>query len=447
MEKRSISFGFRGWMLVLYQFLAFVAFVAFTNWPLNALADIYGGAERLSMVYTGAMVLGIVVQLILSRNIGRVKNVKVLGIALGVISMVFALGMMLIPLSMLTLWTVAYFLECFLVTIWCTFIIGILIGQWFPRRKGTVMGIATIAFPVGNALLAPFAGAVFANMATTHVPNVTGAYLPVFIASCIGIVIGAIFVKDYPEQCGAFRDNDSSLTAEKAQAMMMQEIEDKKTTVWTIGNTLKRIDFWLITIPMGLLLLTAIGIMTQTVTIIGSYGIDSHAPEFGMILLGNAVLTALGSWFLGVFDTKFGTKKAMLIAAVLMILSGIFGAMGSFPTMLAALACLSVFLGAASNFTVSGAVQYWRREDFPSVFARVNPIANLLQATGPMIIAILLFSKGAPAPTRPFMFIAVCGVVCLVLLLLFKPARIKAADDKYREAVGKPLDEALTGIK
>lgn len=447
MQKKSINFGFRGWMLVVYQFLAYFAFLAFTNWPMNALGDLYGGSEKLATIYTIAIVIGIIIQLILSRNIGKVKNIKVLSIILGTISMLFALSIMLIPASMQTLWQVAYFFECVFVVIWSTFIVGILIGQWFPRRKGTVMGIVTIAFPVGNALLGAFAPAVFADMATTHVPNVAGAYLPYFILSCVGVVIGAIFIKDYPEQVGCYRDNDRSITPEVAQAMMAQEINDKGTTVWTMGNTLKSSDFWFITIPMGLLLLGAVGMMTQTVSIIGSYGYGPDSPQFGMVMLGIAVLACLGSWILGVFDTKVGTKKAILIAVVLMIIGGIFGAMKSFPTLLIALACLAVFMGASSNFTVSSAVQYWRREDFPSVFARVNPIANLLQAFGPMVIAILLFSKGAADPTAPFIFVGICGVISLVLLLLFKPASVKASDDKYRAAAGKPLDDVLMGRK
>ena len=367
MPKKNINLGFRGWMLVIYQFLAFLAFLAYTNWPMNALADIYGGAETLSTIYTVAMIIGIIAQLILSRNIGKLKNIKVLSIVLGVISMVFALCIMVIPPSMQTLWQIAYFLECLIVTIWCTFTIGILIGQWFPRRKGTVMGIVTFAFPIGNALLGAFAHNVFANMATTHVPDVFGAYLPFFIISCVGIIIGAIFLKDYPEQVGAYRDNDRSMTPEVAKSMMEQEIQDKATTVWTLGNTLKSRDFWLITIPMGLLLMGAVGLMTQTVPIIGSYGFAPDSAEFGMIMLGVAVVACLGSWLLGVLDTKFGTRRAMIIALILMVLSGVFGAMCTLPTMLIALGCIAVFMGASSNFTVSGAVQYWRREDFPSV--------------------------------------------------------------------------------
>ncbi len=447
MQKKSINFGFRGWMLIIYQFIAFLTYVAFTNWPMNALADMYGGQQTVSTIYTVAQVLGIATQLILSRNIGKVKNIKVLGMTLGVVSMFFALGVMLVPPTMLTLWYVAYFLECFIVSIWCTFTIGILVGQWFPRRKGTVMGIVTFAFPIGNALISAFATSVFSTMETLGHPNVAGGYLPFFIFGCIGLLVGGIFVKDYPEQVGAYRDNDKSLTPEIAKAMMEIEIENKKTTVWTLGNTFKSGSFWCLTVPMGLLLMTAIGMMTQTVSIIGSYGYASNSKEFGMIMLGIAVVACLGSWILGIIDTKLGTKRAIVIATILMVVSGIFGIIGTFPAMLVALACLAVFMGAASNFTVSGAVQYWRLEDFPSVFARVNPLASLLSAFGPMIVAMLLFAKGAPNPTAPFVFVGISGVVSAILALLFNPAKVKALDDKYRSTAGKPLDEALTGRK
>ena len=446
-QKKSINFGFRGWMLVIYQFIGFLVFVAFTNWPMNALTDIYSPAnpQFVSTLYTIGQILGIGTQLVLSAQIGKVKNIKVLSIILGCVSMVFCLGVMLLPPG--TMWFVAYFLVSFIVTVWCTFTIGILIGQWFPRRKGTVMGIVTFAFPIGNALVSPFATKVFSGFMTMGRPDIVGAFLPYFILGIVGILIGAIFVTDYPEQCGAFRDNDRTFTPEQAKAMMLEEIENKKTTVWTLGQTLKTASFWELTIPMGFLLMTSIGMMTQTVTLIGvGMGYDQSSQQFGMIMLAICVVACIGSYILGVLDTRLGTRKAMLISTVIMVLSGIFGSIGG-NLLVPALMCLAAFMGAASNFTVSGAVQYWRREDFPSVFAKVNPVASLLSAFGPMIVAGLLFGKGMPDVKAPFMFVLIAGVISFILTALFRPAKVKAIDDKYREAAGKPLDDALVGRK
>ena len=440
-EKRSINFGFRGWMLVLYQAIAFLTFLAFTNYPLNILADMYGGAEKLSSLYTAAMVICIIIQLIIARFIGKLKNVKLFGILLGVISLVLAVGVMLIPPSQPILYQVVYFLEVLFVILWATFTVGILVGQWFPRRKGTVMGVATLAFPIGNGLVSVFAGNVFK---TGH-PTVAAAFLPFLIIGVIGLLIGVIFVKDYPEQCGAFRDNDKNLTPEAANAMLEQELQAKKSSVWTVGRTLKSREYWFLALPMGFLLMSAIGMMTQTATVLGSFA-EQIAPfgGFGVVMPAIAVLACFGSWLLGVLDTKFGTKRAILIAVIVMAVSGFTGAVHNVVCLLAALGCLAIYMGAASNFTVSGAAQYWRREDFPNVFAVVNPLANIMQAFGPMMVAFLLFSSGYQSA---FGAIGIFGVVSLVLILLFKPSRVRDTDDKYRQAAGLPLDDALEGRK
>ena len=83
MQKKSINLGFRGWMLVIYQAVAFFAMTLFKNWPLNILASMYGGAQIISTLCTVSMLIGILVQLALAGKIGKVKNVKLLGIVLG----------------------------------------------------------------------------------------------------------------------------------------------------------------------------------------------------------------------------------------------------------------------------------------------------------------------------------------------------------------------------
>lgn len=441
MSKRNYSIGFRGWMLVIYQAIAFLTFISFTNYPMNILADMYGGSQTVSTIYTVSTLLCIVIQLTLSTRIGKVKNIKLMGVIFGAISLVLALGIMLIPPANALLWQICYGLLVLFVVLYCTFSLGILVGQWFPRRKGTIMGIATLAFPIGNALISGFASSVFKK----GYPDVAGAFLPFFIVALIGLLIGAIFVKDYPEQCGAYRDNDKSVTPEAAKAMMEAEIVNKKTSVWTLGNTLRTRDFWLITLPMGFLLMCAVGMMTQTASIIGPYAEDlAFIGGFGGVMITICIMGCFGSWLLGVLDTKFGTKTAITISVIIMIFSGVIGFVQNAICLLISLICLAIFMGASSNFTVSAAAQYWRREDFSNVFACVNPIANIVQAVGPMIIAILIATQGY---TSAFLMTGILGVVSLIMISMFKPEHVKAVDDEYRTAAGKPLDEALVGRK
>lgn len=441
--KLGINFGFRGWMLLIFEITAFLVFQAFGNFPMNMLADLYGGAAKISPIYTVASLCGIALQLILANYVGKMKSVKPMVLGFGVATLIAAFFVAYLPIGGTTAWFVAYFLVNVLSNVYGMFGIGILIGQWFPTRKGVFMGIATFAFPVCNGLMGPFAGIVFneSYMAASHgVPNVFGGFLPFLIVGIVGWLIGLIFIKDYPEQCGCFRDNDKTFTKEKADAMLAMEIENKKTTVWKLGNTLKCGSFWLITVPMGTLLGCSVGAMTQTSQILNGNGLGD---KFDMIMGMVMIFALIGSYVLGLIDGKFGTKTAITVSVVVMLLSGILGAIGGGATM-PAIILLAIFMGAASNFTVSGAAQYWRREDFSTVFGVVNPVANIFQCAGPLMFSMLIAMVSVKAP---FIATAVIAVISLILVLCFKPENVKKTDDKYRAAAGKALDDVLVGRK
>ena len=479
-QKKSINFGFRGWMLIIFQGIAFLAFTAFTNYPMNLLASsgFYGGfvpaptpenpnnvvgTAMVSNVYTIAAIVVIVIQLFLSRYMNRIKSMKRIAMILGCVSILLSAFITFYPPTMTPeanwLWLILYGLNYLFITMYSTFSIGVLIGQWFPRRKGTVMGIATLMFPIANALIGFIAPNIFAMDFAGEQPMpllieyvMSGGHagantwmttmIPFLIVAVIGWLIGLIFVKDYPEQCGCFRDNDKSITPEMANQMMIQEIEARKTTVWKTGHTMACRDFWFITIPAGVLLMFAVGAMTQTQPIFEMVGLGE---SYSTIMLVIAAAGLIGSFVLGVIDTKIGTKKSMIIAMFMMLISGILGYIGATShngtIVVVAFVILGLFMGASSNYTVSAAAQYWRREDFSSVFAVDNAIANLIQAFGPMLIANLLFGSAGVAGV--FVACAIGGAISVVLMFLFSAKHVKETDDKYRAAAGKPLDDEL----
>lgn len=258
------------------------------------------------------------------------------------------------------------------------------------------------------------------------------------------LILGAIFIRDYPKDCGYFRDNDRNMTPEVAKAMTEQEIINKRSSVWTLGKVLKSRDFWCIVIPEGLMLAGSVGMMTQLVPILNEHADElSSIGGYATVMIGSAIIAAAGSWILGIIDTKIGTKKAIIISMIFMIASGILGSFNSIYTLMCAVFALSIYEGAASNFTVSGAAQYWRREDFANVFSVVNPVASIIQAAGPTAIAVT--ATLALGYRSSFILCGILGVIGLILILCFSPKHVKETDDKYRAAAGKPLDDALSG--
>ena len=74
-QKKSINFGTKGWLLIIFQAIAFLAFTAFTNYPMNLLASsgFFGGwtgdpsigditgTALVSTVYTSSSIVAIAV--------------------------------------------------------------------------------------------------------------------------------------------------------------------------------------------------------------------------------------------------------------------------------------------------------------------------------------------------------------------------------------------------
>ena len=438
---KSLNFGVFGWFLLIYQFIAYVAQTTFAGWPLNFLADMYGGAAIVSGLYTAGVFVVLAIQLLMSRVVGKMKSVRKWSCIVGVGAVFFSFLIMVVPPTMLGLWLVAYFLTIVCSLTWSINLVGLLAGQWFPTKKGTFMGIATLAFPICNGMQGLFAKLLFKNGA----PDVFGAFLPFWIIILIGLIIGIAVIRDYPEQLGAYRDNDKSMTPEVAKQMMLQDIENKKSSVWKTGKTLSVRDFWLLTVPMGLMLMAAVGMMHQTSVILGSFGaeLDKFGGFAGVMFLV-MIFGIIGSFVIGLIDTAIGTKKAVVFSCVLMAISGALGMTNQATMVVVSIIVLAVFMGASSNFIVSASAQYWRREDFMSVYSCMSPVANIFQAVGPMIVAFVFVGMGT---TAVFGVVLVAGIIAVIMSLLFSSKHVKNIDDKLREKAGKPLDDALVGRK
>lgn len=438
---KSMNFGVFGWILLIYQFIAYVAQTTFAGWPLNFLSDMYGGAALISGLYTAGVVIVLIIQLIMSKFVSKIKSVRKLGCIAGVVAVICAFLMMVIPPSMLGLWLVSYFLLIVCGLTWSLNLVNLLVGQWFPTKKGTFMGIATLAFPICNGMQGLFAKLLFKNGA----PDVFHAFLPFWIVILIGVLIGIFLIRDYPEQLGAYRDNDKSMTPEAAKQMMLRDIENKKNSLWSTGKTLSTRDFWLMSVPCGLMLMAAVGMMHQTSVVIGSFGAQMDKfGGFGGIMFMVMIFGIIGSFVIGLIDTAIGTKKAVVLSCVLMVISGVLGLTNQAGMVVVSIIVLAVFMGASSNFLVSAAAQYWRREDFMSVFSCLSPIANIFQAVGPMLVAMIFAAKGT---TALFGIILIAGIISVIMSALFSGKHVKAVDDKLRTAAGKVLDDELVGRK
>ena len=476
MEKQQrLGFGGRGSILMIYQILAYAGYTAFTNFPQNILSSFYGGTQRLTFMNLIGSLLGYVITyFVISPRIGKMKSVKRVGMYIGFLALIVCACLCIIPPSQSALWCVFFVLTLITTQLWGCFFVTLLIGNWFPRRKGTVMGIVTMAFPIVTGIcLSLFAtqyfgiyygnGGVPADVLTGMMQaGVAGdilkvivkanviSFAPYWIISLLGIILCGIFLKDFPEQCGAFRDNDRSFTPEMAQQMLIKEQELRAKSVWKRSKIWGCKDWWLQAIPNSLLLSCAMAFMVQIMPLLQSHeeelkifvvpGFALMSEGYTAVLFGLAIFACFGSWLLGVLDTKYGVRTAVFITSIVMLIAGILGMINNVVCIVAATWMLGLFMGASSNFGLSSIVRYWRGEDFPSVYSGAPPIGTIIGAAFPFIVAAIGANLGY---AYAFGFVGIMAVICIVCNRAFNPRGIIAYDNKLRKEAGLPLDDEL----
>lgn len=439
---------------MIYQMLAYAGYTAFTNFPQNVMSDYYGGTNTTTLMnLIGSLIGYCITYFIVAPNIGKIKSMKRVGIILGVISLVFCAGITLIPPTSAVLWCICF--VCVLITtqLWATFFVTQLIGNWFPRRKGTVMGIVTMSFPIVTGIcLSLFMTHFYTVLGTSGSITIAAltAFSPYWILSVVGLLICAIWLKDFPEQCGCYRDNDKSFTPEMAQEMLMRELEARKHSCWKRSKIWGCKDWWMQAIPSALLLACAMAFMVQIIPVLFSFGnqLDVLAvPNFilmssgaNAVLFGLSIFACFGSWILGVIDTKYGTKRAIFITSVIMLIAGVLGLLNNLWTTVAACWLLGIFMGAASNFALSAIVRYWRAEDFPSVMSGAPPLNTVITAAMPFVISSIATAFDYHIA---FGFVGVMAIVCIICSLVFSPRGVAEYDRKLRIEAGLEPDDVL----
>ncbi len=255
------------------------------------------------------------------------------------------------------------------------------IANWFPKKKGIAMGWVTIGFPLSAAVSANLAGML---LGTGGLGNVYRFYA---ICSFVLFVIVAVFIRDYPEQAGAFPDNNKKFAKEEAQAELEQGLEYMKTSTWVPSKLLKTGKVWQIAISLGIMELLSLGIMTNFMPRCLQAGYEQTEI---LTMLGIAgVIAMFGSIGCGLLDATMGTKKATVITLIIAIIAIVLNLIPTRATMYLSLPFLGVMLGGAANYLVSLTNTIWGRYDFPMAYKVLKPMVAAIGALGVSIVGVL----------------------------------------------------------
>ena len=259
------------------------------------------------------------------------------------------------------------------------------ISNWFPRKKGMAMGWVTIGFPLSAVIASPLCGALVGIL------GLNGIYLMYAVLCVILAIFVWIFVRDYPEEKGAFPDNNPAFDKAGAEAEHQAALEYMKNSPWTGKKLLRTPNFWKIVYPLGIMEMLSLGIMTNFMPRMTQIGYQQM--EVIPMLMIAGLVACVGSVLCGVLDSKVGPKKAIIITYVIAIISIVLNVAGGLvmeggnkglATVLfyLSLPFLAIMLGGAANYLVSLTNTIWGRYDFPAAYRFLKPFVAIVGAVG-----------------------------------------------------------------
>ncbi len=377
-NSMSYNFGVHGWGIVGYEIILLFFMTGLTVDGLNtivpAMAELRGWDPNSILAFsTPAGIIALILTMFWGKfaNAFGLKKVTVVTIFGAAIATALYGNSTSIPMYVGSLVAMVTLINAFAI------ICGMSITtNWFPTKKGLVMGLTTIGMNLASALV---------NWVLTFFRTLTGdiAGSLTCMAGVMAIVgvITIIFVHDTPEKAGCYPDNDPEVAK-----MLAEKVENTESTL-TYIDALKNPLVWILGVGYGFFGLATVGIMSQLVGYFMAVRSMEFTQALSMMTIA-AVIGCVGSWAWGVVDQKFGTQQASFLFGIWYLIGIIFLVMQPKFCMYIGLFMLGCAIGGNGNFSPSMAGYVFGRKDFAVSFSVMNTIIGVVRSCSFFALAI-----------------------------------------------------------
>ena len=408
------SFRYYGFVNITFSFLVFYFAVSLTNDALNtiipALEQMHGWTrgQITSSVTAGALVsiflFYVLGTLTLRLGVRRVMTASLLivGIATILMARTSAFGKFSIYIAIVQMFAAGLML-----------LPAILLSNWFVKKRGRALGLATIGAPFGGATFNLIVGNVM------MVKDFAFAYTCVGIAVLILAVVGYFLIENKPDDVGLAPDG-VSMSPEEIEEMK-KEMENRATD-WEMKKIFTARVTWLYMISFGLLSLIITGIMSQLIPRLLDVGIPMQKA---LLVLTCASILGMGiSYLWGWLDDKISTRKTCIIFAMTFAVcafSFLFASADSMGFVILAIVCLASLMGGMPNLEVSIVASIYGRKEFVNVSRYIRVVVNVFRSLGYAAMGVLYDFFGSY--NMSYILFIVFAIIAAVLIYFIKPVQ------------------------
>ena len=416
----AFNLGGRGFLMVILSFLSCYMYSALTSDMINVMPDAYAGiyqidANAIATLPTIAAFVGIITSIIWGKLMSVSTASKMWSVSMfitGIFAIIWSTG------KTFQVFAIGYFV-CYACTLASAMLLSYqVLAYWFPTKRGAALGIATAGFPLSAATTANFCG-MFAG--TGH-PEMYFRIVGI-IALVLGVVI-LLVVRDFPEEVGAYPDNNKEFDFETEKKKHKENLEYLKKSKWTVKKCLMTGRMWVLWVAVGATGFLSMGIMSNFVGKFLEQGYDMGTI---MVMLAvSGVLAIPGSMIVGWLDVRFGTKKAGVIVNAAALIAVVFNLTSIRPLHFISLPILACMLGGSSNLMASCTSAIWGRYDFQNAFRVIQPLNSLMTGVGITVVFIIGHNVSYWMAYAAMAVIAAAGLIAMIAL------KVEPIDDEVR---------------
>ena len=407
-KSSVVNFGAHGWVTILYCLLMFWFYVGMCNDGSNITAPAVAaklGVEN-GVILNMNSIAGLVGVLffILLGQVNRRIGPRVTSGLLVIVAGVAYIGVG--NAGSVLMYTVCM---CFVVggIMSAGYIAGgSLVAQWFPKKKGVVMGYTTMGHNLASAFYVPLITFLVGKL------GITGGVYPIAIAAIVLGVLGLLFIRNTPQERGLNPDN----VTDQVYQSEYDTRDEGEDGGWTTAKLLKTKELWLAAVTTGFFQICSVGVMTQLVVRNMELGFPQGTAIAIMTVL--ACVGVVGSWLIGIFDDKFGTKKTMIGFGVWYMVALLCNFTNVMPLVYLSLFMIAIGIGGSANFTTSLPASIFGRHGFSKVNSVIFPIQGAITALCFAINGIVQLATGGQVRMAYLVFAGVALVNVLLVSLV-----------------------------
>jgi len=281
---------------------------------------------------------------------------------------------------------------------------GNLVAQWFPKKKGIVMGYTTMGLNLASAFYVPLIAFLLGNF------GLEVGIIPIGLGVIFLGIIGFIYVRDAAQEYGLNPDNVADFVYKNEY-----DLEDpKKSDRWTTKSLLKTKELWMAAFATGIFQICSVGVMSQLVLRNMELGFEQNQAILIMTVL--ALVGVGGSWLIGLFDQKLGTKRTMIGFALWYALALFCNYTNISYLIYLSLFMIAIGIGGSANFMTSLPAAIYGRHGFAKVNSVIFPIQGAITAMCFLINGVVQIFTGGEIRNAYLAF----AILALLNILIIK---------------------------